>query len=63
MYICVFGSPPDPPNEPQFEYCISYNNGQPVLQVISHVRMYILCKLYYAINYYVQSKIVHAAIN
>ena len=40
MYLCVFGSLPDLPNEPQFEYCISYNNGQPALQVMSHVCTY-----------------------
>ena len=26
---------------PQFDYCISYNDGQPTLQVISHVCMYV----------------------
>ena len=41
-YICIFGSPSAGPNEPQFEYCISYDNGQPALQVISHVRMHLL---------------------
>ena len=38
-YVCVFLT--DPPNEPQFKYCISYNNGRPVLQVISHVSTYV----------------------
>ena len=47
--MCVFGSPADPPNEPQFEYCISYNNGQPTLQVISHVRMHLLS--HFALTY------------
>ena len=29
---CILGPP-----TPQFDYCISYNDGQPTLQVISHV--------------------------
>ena len=28
------------PPTPQFDYCLSYNDGHPVLQVISHVRTY-----------------------
>ena len=29
------------PPTPQFDYCISYSDGQPTLQVISHVCMYV----------------------
>ena len=31
----------DHPSQLQFEYCISYNDGQPTLQVISYVRKYV----------------------
>ena len=34
------GLPLGPPT-PQFDYCISYNDGQPTLQMISHVCMYV----------------------
>ena len=39
LYMCLLPSA-DPPNQPQFEYCISYNDGQPTLQVISYVCKY-----------------------
>ena len=53
MYVCItyyacnciftfmeflLGNPPTP----EFDYCISYTDGQPVLQVTSYVCMYIL---------------------
>ena len=48
MYLCMYilyttymcGLPLGPLT-PQFDYCISYNDGQPALQVISHVCMYV----------------------
>ena len=43
-YVCtivftVCGLTLGPPT-PQFDYCISYNDGEPTLQVISHVCTY-----------------------
>ena len=40
LYMCLLLPSADPPNQPQFEYCISYNDGQPTLQVISYVCKY-----------------------
>ena len=44
----------DPPDQPQFKYCISYNDGQPTLQVISYVCIHI--QLCYVTNYFKLTK-------
>ena len=44
-YACIIvftacGLPLVGPPTSQFDYCISYNDGEPALQVISHVHTY-----------------------
>ena len=56
LYMSLLFPSADPPNQPQFEYCISYNDGQPELQVISYV-----CK--YSIMYVISYKIVSSQCN
>ena len=40
-YVCILPLGP-PMATPQFDYCISYNDGQPALQVTSYVCAWIL---------------------
>ena len=40
IILRMCGLPLGPPT-PQFDYCISYNDGQPALQMISYVCIYV----------------------
>ena len=40
LVLCCIIIALDPPNEPQFTQCISYNNNEPALQVLSYVRKF-----------------------